>query len=119
MGKLLSSSYSGLRLRLGSVEDFTLAEIENDHRMFFPFVGLTLAVVWSGICLYRRTWVQIPAAAISGGSLPASTSRPFRSGDIGTLCKRKSCTDEVLPFAPNPGQEAINRGRLTRTKPLP
>ncbi len=23
-----------------------LAEVDNDHRMFFPFVGLTLAVVW-------------------------------------------------------------------------
>jgi protein O-mannosyl-transferase len=26
---------------------FPLAEVENDHRMFFPFVGLTLAVVWA------------------------------------------------------------------------
>lgn len=24
-----------------------LAEVENDHRMFFPFVGLTLAVIWA------------------------------------------------------------------------
>lgn len=24
-----------------------LAEVENDHRMFFPFVGLSLAVVWT------------------------------------------------------------------------
>jgi tetratricopeptide (TPR) repeat protein len=24
-----------------------LSEVENDHRMFFPFVGLTLAVVWA------------------------------------------------------------------------
>src|SRR5258708_21704302 len=23
-----------------------LADVANDHRMFFPFVGLTLAVVW-------------------------------------------------------------------------
>ena len=26
---------------------FPLAEVENDHRMFFPFVGLTLSVVWA------------------------------------------------------------------------
>jgi tetratricopeptide (TPR) repeat protein len=26
---------------------FTLSEVENDHRMFFPFVGLTLAVMWA------------------------------------------------------------------------
>ncbi len=24
-----------------------LAEVENDHRMFFPYIGLTLAVVWA------------------------------------------------------------------------
>lgn len=33
---------------------FPLAEVENDHRMFLPFVGLTLAVVWSGSLLARR-----------------------------------------------------------------
>ena len=26
---------------------FPLAELENDHRMFFPFVGLAIAVVWA------------------------------------------------------------------------
>jgi len=26
---------------------FTLSEVENDHRMFFPFVGLTLALAWT------------------------------------------------------------------------
>ena len=34
---------------------FPLAEVENDHRMFFPFVGLTLAVTWAGaLILFRR-----------------------------------------------------------------
>jgi protein O-mannosyl-transferase len=47
-----------------------LSEVENDHRMFFPFVGLTLAVVWSVVCLYRRTSIRIPAVAVLGlGSL--------------------------------------------------
>ncbi len=27
---------------------FPLAEVENDHRTYFPFVGLVLAVTWSG-----------------------------------------------------------------------
>jgi tetratricopeptide (TPR) repeat protein len=43
-----------------------LAEVENDHRMFFPFVGLTLAVGWSVACLYRRSRVGIHAAAACG-----------------------------------------------------
>jgi tetratricopeptide (TPR) repeat protein len=47
-----------------------LAEVENDHRMFFPFVGLTLAVVWSVVCLSRRSRLRIPALAALGlGSL--------------------------------------------------
>jgi len=31
-----------------------LAEIANDHRMFFPFVGLSLAVTWGSWLLIRR-----------------------------------------------------------------
>jgi tetratricopeptide (TPR) repeat protein len=47
-----------------------LAEVENDHRMFFPFVGLTLAVVWSVVCLYRRGRVRVPAVVgLALGSL--------------------------------------------------
>jgi tetratricopeptide (TPR) repeat protein len=34
---------------------YPLAEPENDHRMFFSFVGLILAVVWAGAQLYVRT----------------------------------------------------------------
>jgi len=33
---------------------FPLAELENDHRMYFPFVGLMLAVVWGGSLLLLR-----------------------------------------------------------------
>ncbi len=33
-----------------------LAEVTNDHRMFFPFIGLALAGVWSArVILFRRT----------------------------------------------------------------
>jgi len=33
-----------------------LAEVTNDHRMFFPFIGLTLAVVWTlRLVLFRKT----------------------------------------------------------------
>ena len=42
-----------------------LAEIANDHRMFFPFVGLSLAVTWAAWLLIRRlsprasAWVSV------------------------------------------------------------
>ena len=34
---------------------YPLSDVENDHRMFFPFVGLMLAVTWAGsLMLLRR-----------------------------------------------------------------
>jgi tetratricopeptide (TPR) repeat protein len=39
---------------------FALSEVENDHRMYFPFVGLALAVCWPiALALYpRRSWTR-------------------------------------------------------------
>ena len=51
---------------------FPLAEVENDHRMYFPFVGLVLAVCWSiarwsePIAAARPVW---KAAAATAGVL--------------------------------------------------
>ena len=51
-----------------------LAEVTNDHRMFFPFVGLVLAVFWSlRLLLFRETarltlrhaWVRGALAALA------------------------------------------------------
>jgi len=39
-----------------------LAEVTNDHRMFFPFVGLAFAVVWSMYLLIETVSVRIKAA---------------------------------------------------------
>ncbi len=36
---------------------FVLAEVENDHRMFFPFVGLILSVTWA-LALVVFQWMQ-------------------------------------------------------------
>ena len=33
---------------------FALADVENDHRMYFPFVGLTLSVCWSAALAIAR-----------------------------------------------------------------
>jgi len=42
---------------------FPLAEVENDHRMFFPFVGLSLAVCWAAaLWLYSR---RVPRVLIA------------------------------------------------------
>lgn len=51
---------------------FPLAEIENDHRMFFPFIGLALAICWPvALWTYRNeplargtVWSLAAAAAV-------------------------------------------------------
>src|ERR1700690_68635 len=57
-------------LALAPTSLLPLAEVENDHRMFFPFVGLTLAVVWSlRLLVFARTQVLWRRAAVAGAVL--------------------------------------------------
>ena len=47
---------------------FPLGEMENDHRMYFPFVGLMLAVVWAGSLLLLRgpLWEKRRSVVLAG-----------------------------------------------------
>jgi tetratricopeptide (TPR) repeat protein len=45
---------------------YRLSEVENDHRMYLPFVGLVLAVVWAGYLAVRK---------MAAGKHPASIWR--------------------------------------------
>jgi tetratricopeptide (TPR) repeat protein len=47
---------------------FPLAEIENDHRMYFPFVGLVLSLVYGAalVCRPRTSGARIALAAACG-----------------------------------------------------
>lgn len=36
---------------------FPLAEVANEHRIFFPYIGLTLAIVW-GVALHAQRWIE-------------------------------------------------------------
>ena len=47
-------------LALAPTSLYPLSELENDHRMFFPFVGLVLAVVWAGSLLLLRRPLRGP-----------------------------------------------------------
>ncbi len=46
-----------------------LAEVENDHRMFFPFIGLVLAVCWSGALVWERVPPRRPWRIAGAGAL--------------------------------------------------
>jgi len=50
----ISFGLSWFVLALAPTSLYPLSELENDHRMFFPFVGLVLAVVWAGSLLPLR-----------------------------------------------------------------
>jgi tetratricopeptide (TPR) repeat protein len=41
---------------------YTLSEVENDHRMYMPFVGLVLAVTWVLVLVVQRLELKWPAA---------------------------------------------------------
>jgi tetratricopeptide (TPR) repeat protein len=54
---------------------YALSEVENDHRMYLPFVGLVLAVVWAAFLLVEKLegkwksmlprWVALAAACLA------------------------------------------------------
>ena len=50
---------------------FPLAEPENDHRMFFPFVGLVLAVTWLAALALKDIWLsnRLARAGIVTGAI--------------------------------------------------
>lgn len=49
---------------------YPLAEVENDHRMYLPFAGLAIAVVWSAALGFRRL-PSNPAARLAAWIVPA------------------------------------------------
>jgi len=64
-------------LGLAPTSLFPLAEVENDHRLYFPFVGLVLAVTWCGaLWIYGRRPMRWPLtvslAALCAVTLAAS-----------------------------------------------
>jgi protein O-mannosyl-transferase len=48
---------------------FPLSEVENDHRMFMPFVGLALAVTWGMALMLRRQARRRPIAIAAAAML--------------------------------------------------
>src|SRR5207302_4319605 len=50
-------------LALAPTSVFPVAEVENDHRMFFPFVGLVLAISWAvALWVYNRPVQRRPVS---------------------------------------------------------
>ena len=93
-----------------------LAEVLNDHRMFFPFVGLSLAVFWSLRLAFvhagfpaRRRWVQAALAAaavllIVEGAAAHIRNRVWHS--------EESLWRDVTEKSPHNGRGLMNYGLI-------
>lgn len=94
---------------------FPLAEVENDHRMFFPFVGLALAAVWAGaLWVYSRVWSR--AAITAACSLGVAILAVFAWGTWernNVWRTEESLWYDVTLKSPHNGRGLMNYG-LTR-----
>ncbi|MEP6914373.1 MAG: tetratricopeptide repeat protein [Acidobacteriota bacterium] len=93
-----------------------LAEVVNEHRVFFPFVGLTIAVACAGVLLVRRAGavaVWVPRAAV------ALTALVLLAHAVGTWDRNRIWRTEqslwldVTQKSPRNGRGMMNYG-LTR-----
>ncbi|MBC5810128.1 MAG: tetratricopeptide repeat protein [Candidatus Eremiobacteraeota bacterium] len=48
---------------------YPLAEVENDHRMYFPFVGLALAVAWAAVLALDAFAGRVEAGRLNRGAV--------------------------------------------------
>jgi protein O-mannosyl-transferase len=96
---------------------FVLSEVENDHRMFFPFVGLILSVTWS-VALLVFKWLdrspQSRAAIIRG--VQVITALVLAAYAIGTWQRNRVWRNEESLFydvtikSPTNGRGLMNYG---------
>jgi len=80
-----------------------LAEVANDHRMFFPFVGLTLAVCWAA-CLWRRA----AAVAVIAGVLLLEAVGVHARNDVWRT--DETLWHDVTVKSPDNGRGLMNYG---------
>lgn len=92
---------------------FPLAEVENDHRMFFPFVGLVLAATWLVAWTLYKGFIHSRAAKIA---LVALCSFEFAILSLGTLQRNivwrtaESLWKDVVEKSPRNRRGLLNYG---------
>ena len=92
-----------------------LAEVGNDHRMFFPFVGLTLAVAWAA----WLAWSRVRATAWRGAAAAVLVIGVLAAEAVGVRARNEVWRSEetlwydVTRKSPTNGRGLMNYG-LTR-----
>jgi Flp pilus assembly protein TadD len=87
-----------------------LAEVTNDHRMFFPFVGLALAVVWTvrtvvvarGMAWRKAAVIGLAVALVAGAAGTRERNRVWRTDE--------SLWRDVVEKSPKNGRGWMNYG---------
>lgn len=93
-----------------------LAEVMNDHRMLFPFVGLALAVVWSLKLLYERYEQQIRQSFVLKNVLVLGIAVVMSGHVLGTMERVRvwdngeSLWYDVTVKSPKNGRGLMNYG---------
>ena len=88
---------------------FPLAEVENDHRMFFPFVGLTLSVSWAAtLWLQSRPVRRELVAAVCGLILMAFAAGAWERNKVWRT--EESLWYDVTLKSPHNGRGLMNYG---------
>ena len=92
---------------------FPLAEVENDHRMFLPFIGLVLAASWIGAGILRRSGREVRIAMLAGvvGILLLYAAGTRRRNQVWRA--PDSLWEDVTLKSPKNGRGLMNYG-LTR-----
>jgi len=89
---------------------FPLAEVENDHRMFFPFVGLTLSVSWAAwlAVKQRRTSSKILVLPVAGLVLAGLAAGAYERNIVWHT--EESLWQNVSVNSPKNGRGLMNYG---------
>jgi tetratricopeptide (TPR) repeat protein len=98
---------------------FPLAEIENDHRMFFPFIGLTLAVCWPvAVWLHDRP----PLTPVARWYMASACAVVLIAFAVGTRARNEVWQNEETLWAdaalksPRSGRVLMNYGLTQMAK---
>jgi tetratricopeptide (TPR) repeat protein len=94
---------------------FALAEVENDHRMYFPFVGLVISGVWAvALALPRRANVLRAAAGIAAVILCLYGWGAYRRNQVWRT--EESLWRDVTQKSPKNGRGLMNYGLTQMAK---
>jgi protein O-mannosyl-transferase len=86
-----------------------LAEVENDHRMYLPFVGLTLSVAWAATLLIERHRIPAKILVAAGALILVAFAAGTRERNR-VWSSEESLWHDVTIKSPNNGRGLMNYG---------